>query len=58
MVDLIPLVGILGDSYKIPITHYVRLSIRVLGMLGFIMIDQTNVVEFESVGDFWSVCSS
>ena len=45
MVALIPLVGILGDPYKIPIqppiTHYVRLLRRVLGIPGSIMIDQT-----------------
>ena len=34
-------------------THYVRLSIRDLGILGSIMIDQTNAVELESVGDLW-----
>jgi len=47
---------ILRDPFKIPIkssgTHYVRLSERVLGIPGSIMIDQTNATEYESIGDF------
>jgi len=49
-------VRILGDPYKIliqpPRTHYVRLSRRVLGIFGSIMIDQTNVAESKFIGDF------
>ena len=50
MVALIPLVGVLGDPYKIsikPRTHYFRLTRRVLGIPGSIMIDQTNATESE-----------
>ena len=55
MVVLIPLVGILRDPYKIPIitrNALRRLSRRVLGIPGSIIIDHTNAMKFESVGDF------
>ena len=61
MVVLIPLVGILGDPYKIPIitrNALRRLSRRVLGILGSIMIDQTNTTESESLSNGWFYGSS
>ena len=50
---MIPLIEILEDPYKAPITaRYVRLSRRVLGIPGSIMFDQTNATESKSVSDF------
>ena len=53
---LIPIIGVLGDLYKILITirnTLVRLSRKFLEIPESIMIDQTNVVESESVGNWW-----
>jgi len=56
MVTLIPLIIILGDPYKISITtkNTLRYIIKkILGIHGSIIIDQTNAVKSESVGNRW-----
>ena len=42
---------------KIPIITRNTLFVRVLGITKFIIIDQTNTAESESLCDFWSIYS-